>query len=330
MKPAIVFLLASALLGGCSTAGNLVKKTGQILMDPSIPVGAAEDQPTRVALSLYASAGVNPNPTSTAMLDDEGELAILNEDGPLAVNITSRSRPELVASLHELLDHLEMQDPAALAGLTRRWSSTTVPESSGHPFAIGRTFPDALPEPATGPVSVPAHWFLSQDPALNLEPEVSIAADLELGQYRKNAGLAFMPAQPPEKAGSHSTPVAFRVLQLKDDSLLENADRELVHLAPEKALGSTLISMDDYILAPGQFKFVEFSAINEQTRYLAVVAAFHDPNPARWYDVFRVESLGRTYALLITLQDTRVAITDEQYRPQYSRHGSATQARSTP
>lgn len=330
MKPSIVFLLACVLLGGCSTAGNLLKKTGQILMDPSIPVGAADDQPTRVALSLYANADVNPNPTSTAMLDDEGELAIFNEDGPLAVNITSTSRPELVASLHDLLDHLEMQDPTAPAGLARRWSSTTVPESSGHPFAIGRIFPGALLEPATEPVSVPAHWFLSQNPVLNLEPEVSVAADLELGQYRKHAGLDYMQAQPPEKAGAHSTPVAFRVLQLKDDSLLENSDMALVHLAPEKALGSTLISMDDYILAPGQFKFIEFSAIDEKTRYLAVIASFHDPNAARWYDVFRVESLGRTYALLVTLQDTRVAITDEQYRPQYSRQGSATQARSTP
>ena len=96
--------------------------------------------------------------------------------------------------------------------------------------------------------------------------------------------------------------------------MLENADLDLVSQNPKKALGSTFIAADDYTLAPGQFKFIEFSPVEDKARYVAVVAAFHDVNATRRYDVFRLEPRGRKYALLVTLQDTRVTITNEAYR----------------
>lgn len=96
--------------------------------------------------------------------------------------------------------------------------------------------------------------------------------------------------------------------------MLENADLDLVSQNPKKALGSTFIAADDYTLAPGQFKFIEFSPVEDKARYVAVVAAFHDVNATRRYDVFRLEPRGRKYALLVTLQGTRVTITNEAYR----------------
>ncbi|MGF6394181.1 type VI secretion system lipoprotein TssJ [Pseudomonas plecoglossicida] len=225
MKPAIVLMLAVHLLAGCSTVGNVFKKTAQIMMDPTIAVGNPQDQPTQIALSLYASADVNPNP----------------------VSIPAVAPPE-----------------------------------------------DSTP--------------MERDTA-----ETDAHVHLGVGQYNRAASIA--PTPNARRTAVTATPIVFRVLQLKDDSMLENAPPELLQDNPEKALGSTLVAMDDYALVPGQFKFIEFASIEEKSRYIAVVAQFHDPSAERWYDVFRVEPRGRKYPLMVMLQTTRVAITDERFRP---------------
>ncbi|WP_303289740.1 type VI secretion system lipoprotein TssJ [Marinobacter sp. SS5-14b] len=48
-------------LVGCSTPYNAVTKTAKVLWDPDIPVGYAEDLPSRVDLTMLAEPGVNPN-----------------------------------------------------------------------------------------------------------------------------------------------------------------------------------------------------------------------------------------------------------------------------
>lgn len=103
----------------------------------------------------------------------------------------------------------------------------------------------------------------------------------------------------------------FKVIQLKDDSVLLNADPSQLRDDLKKTLGSTYLGADDYLLAPGQFKFVNYTAIDEDTRYIAVIADFHHATPQAIKQVFRVEPRGRKYALLVTLRDTGVAITDE-------------------
>ena len=226
MRTAIALMLAATLLAGCSTVGNVFKKTGQVLMDPSVPVGAPQDQPSQIALSLYASADVNPNPVSS---------------------------------------------------------------------------------PVVAPTEV------SEPMDLNAAMEDAHGSNLDLGQYNRAASI--VPTPSARVATTTATPITFRVLQLKDDSLLENVAPELLQGNSKKALGSTLVASDDYMLAPGQFKFIEFAPIDENTRYIAVVAQFHDPNAERWHDVFRVESRGRKYPLMVMLQTTRVAITDERFRP---------------
>lgn len=224
MKPAIVLMLAVPLLAGCSTVGNVFKKTAQIMMDPSITVGDPQDQPTQIALSLYASADVNPNP----------------------VSIPAVAPPEDSASM-------------------------------------GRDAAEA-----------DAHVHLG------------------VGQYSRAANID--PTPQAHRTAATATPIVFRVLQLKDDSMLENVPPDLLLDNPERALGSTLVAMDDYALTPGQFKFIEFAPIEEKARYIAVVARFHAPSAERWYDVFRIEPRGRKYPLMVMLQATRVAITDERFR----------------
>ncbi len=57
------FFLAgfTTLLVGCSTPYNAVTKTAKVIWDPDIPVGYAEDLPSRVDLTMVAEPDVNPN-----------------------------------------------------------------------------------------------------------------------------------------------------------------------------------------------------------------------------------------------------------------------------
>ncbi|HGX3311244.1 TPA: type VI secretion system lipoprotein TssJ [Pseudomonas aeruginosa] len=335
MKHAIALLFAATLLAGCSTVGNVFKKTGQILMDPSIQIGAAEDQPTQIALSLYASADVNPNPVSrptAAPIEAPEPLALdLEDDGPFAVSLRSASKGELIEHLRALLGHLQDEQtgsPSALAVRQRSAIPGLVVDEQAPPLTLGKTLPETLfTSTATSRGPFPANWMLRQGQALpgtKADLWNPSMRNLDLGQYSRATGLA--PAADPRATPTSATPIAFRVLQLKDDSMLENVDPELLRKDPEKALGSTLLASDDYTLAPGQFKFIEFAAIDEKTRYIGVVADFHDPNAERWHDVFRIEPRGRKYPLMVMLQSTRVAITDESYRPAQTNVCPATHA----
>ncbi|WP_454724757.1 MULTISPECIES: type VI secretion system lipoprotein TssJ [Cupriavidus] len=309
MRQAIALLLASLMLAGCGAVGNVVKKAGQVLMDPSIPVGEPEDQPTRIALSLYAAADVNPNAQMDAAEETPAEAAAgpaslaealdpARENGPFVIQVHSATRDGLIQNLDALLGHLRDGPQEAVGGAP----GTARPDGE-----------DDVPLPLAGPA----------------QAETGPADKPPLGQYRKGASLSgATEARPlPDKA---ATPIAFRVLQLKDDSLLENADPDLLRANPAKALGSTFLAADDYVLVPGQFKFINFTEIDKKARYVAVVAAFHDPNAARWHDVFRLEPRGRTYALLVTLQNTRVAITDESYRPAQDTRRATTRTSNRP
>lgn len=143
--------------------------------------------------------------------------------------------------------------------------------------------------------------------------ESSEAIGLGLGQYSRAHSMPTMEPTPAPRGAP--TPIAFKVLQLKDDSLLLNTDPDQLARDLKKALGSTYVVEDDYVLQPGQFKFIDFVRIEPATRYVAIIADFHDPNGAVWKHAFRLEPTGRRYALLMTLHGNRVAITDESYRP---------------
>jgi len=320
MKHVIALLLAATVLAGCSSVGNVFKKTGQVLMDPSIQVGSADDQPTQVALSLYASADVNPNPVSCAAVEPVEEQAALEGHGPFAVNLRSASRDELVAHLQALLGQLEhgsAESFGALAVRQRLAIPGLVVDEQAPPLTLGKSQPETLfGATATARRPVPSAWMLRQGQVSSVDEEAAWTTTLgnpELGQYGRGTGLTRAPEV--RATPGNATPIGFRVLQLKDDSLLENADPEQLRKAPEKALGSTLLASDDYILVPGQFKFIEFAAVDEDARYIAVVADFHTPSAERWHDVFRIASRGRKYPLMVMLQGSRVAITDESYRP---------------
>jgi type VI secretion system VasD/TssJ family lipoprotein len=228
-------------------------------------------------------------------------------------------------------------DTGALASavhVTATTASAVAPHIPGVPASVGMIAAGVASASTAASVSTPAAEAIapkadsrvtSGDPTLTTQVPVPLVAGSEapaaagtrvkapaLGQYADGpSGLSST-----EDAAAHAvagTPIAFKILQLKDDSVLLNADRDLLFKDLKKTLGSSYVDDDDYVLQPGQFKYVEFKKIDRDTRYIAVLANFHDQTSAVWKYVMRVESGGYKYSLLVILKNMDVGMVDESY-----------------
>ncbi|AZE66433.1 type VI secretion lipoprotein, VC_A0113 family [Pseudomonas synxantha] len=156
--------------------------------------------------------------------------------------------------------------------------------------------------------SVPAQSPLREDPA----PVVPMSPieDALLGDYDAQGVSLTTPWGKP--ALQHvATPIAFKVLQLTDDSLLINASPQSMADDLKKTLGSTYIRADDYLLNPGQFKFIDLRALDEDTRFIAVIANYHSTDVGQWKQRLRVEPKGHQYAVLVQLDAAQVSLKGE-------------------
>lgn len=252
----VMLLTACLLLNGCT----LLSKLGQVVIDPSIPVGAPGNQPTQIALSLYATRAVNPNPLSVSLAP---EPSIDASPSAYAVTVSASSQLELNDKLQAVLDQLQ--------------SSTLVPISDATAPLM-----KAWESPGLGSYN---------DPMMTLTEPVQPVSD----------------GPTPEEL---ATPIAFKVLQLKDDSLLRNASFTALEVDLKRALGSTYIKEDDYVLQPGEFRFITYQPLDEATRFVAVIAGYQDTTheTTRWKQALRLEPTGRTYALLVHLDEARVRL----------------------
>lgn len=250
-----LLLLGCLTLGGCTLLGKL----GQVIWNPSIPVGGPDDQPSRYSLSLYASPAVNPRMTLAGA--DPADTPIRS---PYSVNVQAESAQVLTEKLQSVLDHL-YPTVAAQSLLT------TEPEPS-LPMSPVETSPFAHYQVAGVDVSAPENTPVPRAVA---------------------------------------SPIAFTVLQLSDDGLLHNATLAALLDDLKKTLGSTFIGADDYLLQPGQFKFIDPRALDPDTRFIAVIANYYDADNAQWKQTLRVQPTGRHYALLVHLDSAQIELKGE-------------------
>ncbi|TBU84477.1 type VI secretion system lipoprotein TssJ [Phytopseudomonas dryadis] len=311
-RPTLALLLAAASLSGCSLLG---------FGEDEEPLGP----PTQVAFSLYASPDVNPNSNTpqaeagvTAHASPAGEPIVVDGAGQALyqINLTGSDQLDLIDKLNILLDQLQSSGPGdapvRLEDGIPFDPTLQLPKPDGSTAAQSLSrIPnlDALPP---RPYDVPLAPHSSDDRAPSRLSAATGSADAWQHAGADPAEVAASPEGAAPKAVA--TPITFKVLQLKDDSLFLNADHDLLTKNLKKALGKTYLDDDDYILQPGQFKFIDYVDIHEDTRYLAVFASFHDQDNATWKQVLRLEPTGHKYALLVTLHDTAVAITEERYR----------------
>lgn len=246
-----------------SSGCTLLGKMGQVIIDPSVPVGALGDQPTKVAFSLNASTTLNANPNSLEV----PEYAAAVAPTPYAVSLSADDLDALTERVGSLLAYLQAQFPHD--------SLATAHEDDNEVLARA-----ALQEST-------------------------------LGRYENPTVVLDLPGPRPINTAPIATPIAIKILQLRDDSLLRNSTYLLLDQNPEKALRSTYIRGDDYLLLPGQFKFVPFEPLHADTRFIAVIADYNNQQDATWQQVLRIPPRGRQVVLSVLVDDTQILLKEE-------------------
>lgn len=131
------------------------------------------------------------------------------------------------------------------------------------------------------------------------------------GSYDDPTVVLTLPHTTAVATESVATPMAIKILQLRDDSLLRNSVYQLLHEDPAEALRSTYIRDDDYLVRPGQFKFIPFAPIESETRFVAVIGDYRNQENATWRQVLRIPPRGRQVVLSVLLNDTKLLLKEE-------------------
>ncbi|HIF9289354.1 TPA: type VI secretion system lipoprotein TssJ [Photobacterium damselae] len=105
-----------------------------------------------------------------------------------------------------------------------------------------------------------------------------------------------------------ASPVELKVFELEDDSMFMSASYDQLLDDYKKALKSNYVDDYDYVLLQGQFKFIDPIKLDEDTRYIGVMAFFADPEQSDWKKVVKVKTLGREYHLLVLLNHNEVIL----------------------
>lgn len=194
------------------------------------------------------------------------------------------------------------------------------------PPAVAGSAPTALEEPSLPPGdSARLAVTLSAADSFGLTDKVGALAEqlhqhyppsptapVQLASYTAVQSRLPEPASQAQRQATST--IAFKVLQLRDDSLLLDATYEQVEEDLDKALGTTLISVDDYRLVPGHFKFIEPEEINERTRYIAVITRSDDAQ-GRWKDAIRIKPRGYNHTVHVHFENNGVELRqDSEFR----------------
>lgn len=105
-----------------------------------------------------------------------------------------------------------------------------------------------------------------------------------------------------------TSPVEVQIFELKDDSMFMSADYDQLREDHKKALKSNFVEVYDYVLTPGQFKFVTAFEVDEDTNYIGVMANFSDIELSEWKKAVKVLNKGREYHLLMLFKDYDVKL----------------------
>jgi type VI secretion system protein VasD len=105
-----------------------------------------------------------------------------------------------------------------------------------------------------------------------------------------------------------ASPIEVQVFELKDDSMFMSADYDMIKADYRQALRSNFVDNYDFVLMPGQFKFVNSFDLDPETRYIGVMAHFAEPELSEWKKAVKVINKGRQYHLLMYFKDYDVKL----------------------
>jgi type VI secretion system protein VasD len=105
-----------------------------------------------------------------------------------------------------------------------------------------------------------------------------------------------------------ASPIEIQVFELVDDSMFMSADFDQITEDYEKALKNNFIKSYDYVMTPGQFKFIDNFKINKETNYIGVMAKFSEPDLSEWKKAVKILNRGRVYHLLMFFNDYEIKL----------------------
>ncbi|MEL4203793.1 type VI secretion system lipoprotein TssJ [Plesiomonas shigelloides] len=146
--------------------------------------------------------------------------------------------------------------------------------------------------------------------------DVAMNPDIQVGSnaYQPSTvGLSLL-AEPdvnPNESGE-AAPIEFQVLLLSEDSRLLATDYDQVTEDVAKVLGKNYLDHQDYTLLPGQFKYLPPVKLEEEVRYIGVIARYAEPDKAEWRKVIKVKNTGRHYQILVHLRQDEVELQKEE------------------
>ena len=108
-----------------------------------------------------------------------------------------------------------------------------------------------------------------------------------------------------------SIPLELQIVRLSEESRLLSADYQQLRQDLAKALGKNYLDHQDYTLTPAEFRYLPNFPMDEQTRYLGVIAHYADPERAQWRQLIRIDPLGHHYQLLVHLHSDRILLQRE-------------------
>lgn len=113
-------------------------------------------------------------------------------------------------------------------------------------------------------------------------------------------------------ASGRASPIVVRLFQLRDQDAFATAEFFDLYEKEKEILGESLVSRQEYVLAPGEARELEIP-LDAQARFLGVLAAFRDIRAAQWRAVTRApekkltDLLGKD-GVTITLDKDTVAL----------------------
>lgn len=111
------------------------------------------------------------------------------------------------------------------------------------------------------------------------------------------------------------SPIVVRLMELKHPVAFENADFFSLYQRPKEALAPDLVAFEELELRPGETRELKLS-VEQDSRYVGVLAAYRDLPEASWRYVIPVEALERNQANLSLDERGIRNLDDEQEQAQ--------------
>ena len=143
-----------------------------------------------------------------------------------------------------------------------------------------------------------------------MDPDIQVGSNADQPSTLGVTLLAEPDVNP--NGGGEASPIELQLLWLAEDSKLLASDYDQLAAGPKEALGQNYIDHQEFTLLPGQYKYLPPAKLDEQTRYIGVIAHYADPDRAQWRKVIKVKSMGQAYQLLIHLRRNEVQLQKEE------------------